>query len=49
MVVALRPEFREGMTETILDGGLKPDADDMEVIDLPGNNPLARLRLSPYR
>lgn len=34
MVLALKPEFREGITETILDGGLKPDADDMEVIDL---------------
>jgi hypothetical protein len=34
MVLGLKPEFREGITETILDGGLKPDADDMEVIDL---------------
>ena len=33
-VLALKPEFREGITETILDGGLKPDADDMEVIEL---------------
>ena len=32
-VLALKPEFREDLTETILDGGLKPDADDMEVID----------------
>jgi hypothetical protein len=34
MVLSLRPEFREGVTETILDLGLKHDADDMEVIDL---------------
>jgi hypothetical protein len=33
-VLALKPEFREGITETILDGGLKANADDMEVIDL---------------
>ena len=33
-VLALKPEFRQGITETILDEGLKPDADDMEVIDL---------------
>lgn len=34
MVLGLKPEFREGITETILDGALKRDADDMEVIDL---------------
>ena len=34
MVLGLKPEFREGITETILDGGLKPDSDDVEVIDL---------------
>jgi hypothetical protein len=34
MVLALKSEFREGVTETILDLGLKPDADDLKVIDL---------------
>jgi hypothetical protein len=34
MVLRLKAEFREGITETILDGGLEPTADDMEVIEL---------------
>lgn len=34
MVLRFKPEFRESITETILDGGLEPTADDMEVIDL---------------
>ena len=34
MVVALKPDFRDGVTETTLECGLKPHADDMEVIDL---------------
>jgi hypothetical protein len=34
MVVGLKPDFRESVTETTLECGLKPHADDMEVIDL---------------
>jgi hypothetical protein len=34
MVVALKPDFRDGVTETTLECGLEPHADDMEVIDL---------------
>jgi antirestriction protein ArdC len=34
MVVALKPDFRDGVTETTLECGLEPHADDMEVINL---------------
>jgi hypothetical protein len=34
MVVGLKTDFREDVTETTLECGLKPHADDMEVIDL---------------
>lgn len=30
----LRPNFRDGVTETTIDHGLPPHADDMDVIDL---------------
>ncbi len=34
MVIGLKPEFRGGVTHTTLEKGLKPDSDDVEVIDL---------------